>query len=186
MSDIKAQIKELEKLQKKVDFLKQVREFPRKLKAVDSEEKSILPEVCKLISELIDPIIENLELGNSEVIGTLGVVHEQNPFTEEEVEIVKNLIARAKNKPINKTSEEGEGETSNTPVYKSQIKNRKASVEWAKENQNLEGKRVKTMVLSSTLEGEVVSLNNPFVVIKLDNGKIHQATLDKLQIIEGI
>lgn len=173
MSNIRDKIKQLERLQKKVDFLKQVMEFPTKLKAGDADEKEVLPEVCKLVEELITPVIENLEQGNAEAVGTMGIVHEQLPFNNEEIGALKTLIDKVMKRP-QEPIQEGP---------KPRPKEKSAAAAWALENQHLAEKRVKTMVLSKEMEGEVVGLKQPFVVIKLDNGKIHQATLDKVQII---
>lgn len=174
MSDIRAKIKQLEQLQKKVDFLKQVIDFPKKLKAGDEDEKVVLPEVCDMVEKLLVPVIESLETGSDEFVGTMGVMHEKTPFTTEEVEFVKKLIDKARTRtPIVPEKE----------VEAKPMKEKKGPSSWVMSNQHLGGKRVRTLVLSQEVEGEVISLREPFVVIKLDSGKIHQSTLDKIDVI---
>ena len=176
MSDIKSKIKELEKLQKKVDFLKQVIDFPTKLKAADEDDKEVLPEVCKLIEELLNPVIESLETGTVAIINERETSSANSLFSDNDVTILKALINRASNpsKLKKPTIEDLQ-----VPIVP---KKPKVST-WAVDNQDLGGKRVKTMILSSEVEGEVISLNEPFAVIKLDDGKIHQATLDKIKVL---
>lgn len=178
MSDIRAKIKELEKLQKKVDFLKQVLDFPTKLKGADEDEKSVLPEVVEIVEKVLGPIIESLENGTAETIGTLGVANEGKQFSEEDISILMKIIERARQaNPTSRLSD-------NDVKVEMPKKEAKKVSGWVLENQHLGGKRVKTMLLSNEIEGEVIQLREPFVVIKLDDGKLHQATLDKIKVME--
>lgn len=178
MSDIKAKIKKLEQLQTKVDYLREVIDITKKLKAATEDEKVVLPEVQELVEKVLIPVIESLEAGSDEFVGTMGVLNEKTPFDEEEIGFIKKLLAKAKNR---------EPLTPSNPKESSQEprKERKKVSGWVLENQHLGGKTVKTLVLSQEVTGEVIKLNEPYVVIKLESGKIHQATLDKIRVVNA-
>jgi hypothetical protein len=169
MSNIQEKIKKLEDIQKKVDILRDVRDFPRKLKGFDTE---LLTEVVDLIEKTLDPIIEQLESGSDEIVlaGINSALDAR--FSDSDVVVLKQLISKVNNKPAN------------TPKD-SQILAKREQAQWALEHSDLNGRPLKVQYLSSEKDAKVIRFEHPYIVVKFEGeDRLHKTTRDKIRISE--
>lgn len=167
MSKIEAQIKLLQNKKAKISFLNTILASTKDYKNDDFNE--IKDDVVKLMSDFIGDTIVRIE-DDVEVKTSTGL-------SDDEVSMLKTLVkkVKTKNSNVQPNIEDRDLQVSRVQPRPIEIDNNSVSakLDFALANQHFSGRRVKVENNENiNIIGEVVGLDAPHILVKVENGPI--------------
>jgi hypothetical protein len=174
MSKIEDKIKELLLQQKKVEFLKYIKSTI----VVPETYTEIAEEIQSLVFAFVDAQIDMIEEAKTESEKTFAhkKVQEQLEFTQNEIQVLKEMVQKLVNKSNGKAP---------VNVYENQTEEEPSDpLRFAQKHRHLDSKRVRFNTKDGQVTGVVVGLTTPNILIKTDTGYTVPVAPSALQIIQ--
>lgn len=170
---LKDQLYEIEQKLLKIEFFKLISE---NLNTINSDKfKDVAEEVKAEVKAFIDAQVDMIETGtlkDSKELSTL--------FTNEEVDALKRLAARALQKTEAVNNPMGKSTEKKTPKKQQRELSQPDKISFALAHRNLGGKKVR--IGESQEVGECVGIDAPYIIVKMESGRTVQTTPEEIRV----
>lgn len=171
MSKIDDQIRELQLRKTKIEFLEHILKSAQDYDHVGFKE--VKEEVVSRLEKFVNDSIEEIESGVSGSNGSSG------ELTQEDIQVVKMLAQKAKNKINNTTTRTPPAQPKQKPVADPNDK-----LNFALNNRHLADKRVSVANNENMqVHGKVVGLDAPNVIVKTDTGPTIEVPITNISLL---
>lgn len=181
MSKINDQIKELQNKLKRVEFLNHILDSAKHYN--NDQFKDVKDEVVALLEDFVTQTIATIE--NS--AGSAQEEQANGQLTQNELSVVKNMVQRVQDRsngqaPVNDPYGANQ---QNQPVKpKKPMLDANDKLSFAMSNRHLAGKRVNVANdKGMTVNGEVVGLDAPHVVVRTDTGPTINVPIENISVL---